>query len=363
MLGRALKFIREIESYGYKAYIVGGFVRDHILGLDSNDIDICTNATPKEIIDIFDDSCLPNEEYGSVTVIKYSTRFEITTFREEINYIDNRKPSKIKYVDDLEKDLLRRDFTINSFCMDKDGKIIDLLNAREDLNNRIIRTIGNAEERFEEDVLRILRAIRFATVLDFNLDDSVIQAIVNKKGLLKNLSRNRKKEELDKIFSSSNYIKGIDILINLGLDKELELYNLSKAKNADNPIGIWSILNVLDKYPFSSSERDLITKVNEVMDKDNLDAFTLYKYGLYVNSVAGQIKGIDKKDITEAYNNLPIYKKEEINITTDEILEILNKKPDKFLSDIYNDLVNNILYGKIGNNKTEIENYIRKNYS
>ena len=363
MLGRALKFIREIESYGYKAYIVGGFVRDHILGLDSNDIDICTNATPKEIINIFEDSCLPNEDYGSVTVVKYSTRFEITTFREEINYIDNRKPSKIKYVDDLEKDLLRRDFTINSLCMDKNGKIIDLLDAREDLMDRVIRTIGNAEDRFEEDVLRILRAIRFATVLDFELDDSVIQAIVNKKSLLKNLSRNRKKEELDKIFGSSNYIKGIDILINLGLDKELELYNLNKAKKADNLIGIWSILNVLDKYPFSSSERELITKVNKVMDKDNLDPFVLYEYGLYVNSVAGQIKGIDKKEITEAYNKLPIHKKSEVDITTEDILRVLNKKPGKYLSDIYNNLVHDILYGLVGNNKVVIEDYIRENYS
>lgn len=363
MLEKALNFIREINEHGYDAYIVGGFVRDYVLGINSNDIDISTNATPKEIISIFEESCLPTEDYGSVTVIKYNIRFEITTFREEINYINNRKPAKIKYIDDLEKDLLRRDFTINSLCMGSDGKIIDLLHAMNDINKKVIRTIGDADRRFGEDCLRMLRAIRFATVLDFSLDDNVVAAIVNNKSLLKGLSYERKKEELDKIFSSNNYKRGIELLINLGLDKELELDNLSKAVVADNLIGIWSILNVVDKYPFSSNERELIRDINISMKIDNLDPYNLYTYGLYINSIAGQIKGIDKKDITEVYNALTIHKRSDLDITSEEILELLNIKPSKYLSEIYDDLVHNVIYKHINNDNKALKDYILKKYS
>ncbi|MBO5120050.1 MAG: CCA tRNA nucleotidyltransferase, partial [Bacilli bacterium] len=183
MLEVALKLLEEITSRGFKAYIVGGFVRDYILGINSNDIDITTSATPKDIKEIFDDSCLPSEDYGSVTVIMKGIRFEITTFRKEIGYIDNRRPAEIKYIDDLYEDLLRRDFTINTICMDQNGEIVDLLNGREDLEMGIIRTVGVSKERFEEDVLRILRAVRFATILDFKLDNEVIEAIKDTREL------------------------------------------------------------------------------------------------------------------------------------------------------------------------------------
>ena len=125
MIDIALKLLNEFVSRSYKAYIVGGFVRDYILGIESNDIDITTNATPKEIKEIFEDSCLPNEDYGSVTVMWRGIRFEITTFRREIEYLNNRKPVEIRYIDDLMTDLLRRDFTINTLCMDCDGNILD----------------------------------------------------------------------------------------------------------------------------------------------------------------------------------------------------------------------------------------------
>ena len=119
-------------------YIVGGYVRDKILGNESSDIDICTNATPKDIKEIFKTVILPTNEYGSVTVVYNKVRFEITTYRREANYSDNRHPDKIEYVSDLKTDLLRRDFTINTICMDKDGNIIDLLGGKIDIENKVI---------------------------------------------------------------------------------------------------------------------------------------------------------------------------------------------------------------------------------
>ena len=362
MIEVALKLLEEINSKGFESYIVGGFVRDYILGIESNDIDIATNATPKDVKEIFEDSCLPSEDYGSVTVVMKGIRFEITTFRKEVGYINNRRPAEIKYIDNLYDDLLRRDFTINTICMNSKGEIVDLLNGREDLDNKILRTVGFAKDRFDEDILRILRAIRFATILDFRLDSDIIDAIKETRYLLPNLSYNRKKDELDKIFASSNADKGIQLLLALGLDKYLELENLSKVKCATSLIGVWSVLDVLDKYPFSSNERELIRSVKEALNYNNLDSYTLYRFGLYANSVAGEINGYDIKNITEAYNNLIIQSKKDICITSNDIMNALNRGPGSYLKDIYIDIEMSILSGNLENKKEVILQYIVSKY-
>ena len=364
MLETGLKLLKEITSHSYQAYIVGGFVRDHLLGIESNDIDITTNATPKQIKEIFTDSCLPNEDYGSVTVIMKGIRFEITTFRREIEYLNNRKPVEIQYIDDLYEDLLRRDFVINTLCMDENGEILDYLGGQEDLKNKVVRTIGNAYDKFHEDSLRILRAIRFATILDFSLDNEAKEAIKQTKKLLSHLSYYRKKEELDKIFTSPNYKKGIQLLLELGLDEDLELPNLAAVLEMKTAslIGIWSVLNVTNKYPFQKSEADLIHSVRKVLPYNNTDAMVLYQYGLYVNSVAGDIKNMDIKKITEAYQDLPIKSRGEIAIDSDSIMQLLHRKPGKYLKDIYEDIEREILYHRLHNQREDIVLYIQSHY-
>ena len=362
MLDNALEMLNEISNNGFKAYIVGGFVRDHLLGIKSNDIDITTNATPMEIRDIFKDDCLPGEDYGSVTVVRKNYRYEITTFRKDIGYIDNRRPSEIEYIDKLEDDLVRRDFTINTICMDIDGKIIDRLHGIDDLKKRIIRCVGDADKKFSEDALRILRAIRFATILNFRLDNDVIKSIEKNKELIKNLSFNRKKDELDKIFTSSNSRNGVSMILRYKLDNELEIKNLDKVRCFSSSISIWSVLECSDKYPFSSNERDIINNVNEVMKKNNLDPMNLYNYGLYVNSIAGEIKGINPKRITKAYVNLPIKSRREIDVEADDIAKLLNREPGGYLKTIFEDLENQILYRRLPNINDKILSYIKNKY-
>ena len=218
--------LKKINGSGYESYLVGGYPRDLYMGRTSIDYDICTSATPKQIKEIFGDSVLKTEQYGSVTLILNDMRFEITTYRKEIKYINNRKPVEIEYIDNIFEDLKRRDFTMNTMCIDQNGNFIDLLGGREDINNKIIKSVGNADEKIGEDSLRILRAIRFATILDFKIDDELKIAIIKHKHLLKSLSYYRKKEELDKIFSSNNCSYGISLINELGLAEELELHNL-----------------------------------------------------------------------------------------------------------------------------------------
>ena len=248
--------------------------------------------------------------------------------------------------------------------MDSNGDIVDYLNGREDLENKVIRTVDDAYKSFSDDALRILRAIRFATILDFKLSDEVVDAIKKTKNLVRNLSYYRKKSELDKIFTSSNRKLGVSLLLEFGLDEVLELPNLSKIldTNTTSLIGVWSILDVVDKYPFNKNESSLIKDISKAIPLNNLDPMALYKYGLYVNSVASEIKGYDIKNVTESYNNLVIKCRKDIDVTSDDIIKILHKEPGKFITEIYDDIEREILYRRLKNEKEDICNYILGNY-
>ena len=175
MYKRATEVLNILYDAGYLAYIVGGYPRDTLVGIETNDIDICTNALPEDIMRIFNIEDNNDIKYGSVKVIYKDYSFDITTFRKDINYKNNRKPSKIIYVSSLEHDLCRRDFTINTICIDKDNNYVDILNGIDDINNKIIRTVGSASIKLKEDALRILRAIRFASMLNFNIEEETLE--------------------------------------------------------------------------------------------------------------------------------------------------------------------------------------------
>ena len=358
-----LDVLRKINDNGYQAYLVGGYPRDLYMGRSSADYDICTNATPKELKSIFKNSILKTEQYGSVTLIFKKMRFEITTFRRDIKYLNNRKPIEIEYINSLEDDLKRRDFTMNTMCIDSEGNLIDLMNGKEDINNKLIKTVGNPYLKISEDSLRILRAVRFATILDFDLDEELKNAIKKYKHLLKNLSYFRKKEELDKIFSSTNVKKGIDLIKELDLASELDLSNIEKLIPTTYLIGTWAQLDALDKYKFNNTEKDSIIKINELLDKDIFDNNNLYKYGLYISTIVSEIKGIDKKLVNEKYNDLYIHNKTEIKIEAHDICEILNKKPGKFLKEIFNDIEYKLVNKIIINEKDDLKKYIFETYS
>jgi len=361
MLDVALKVLNEIESHGFKAYIVGGFVRDYVLGNTTNDVDICTDATPKDIKDIFENITLPKMDYGAVRLDIKKYRFDIMTFRKEISYYNNRKPMEVEYITDLASDLRRRDFTMNTLCMDKDGNVIDLLNGREDIENRVINTVGESISKFMEDPLRILRAVRFYTTLEFDLGEEVRLAIIQTKGEISRLSYQRKKDELDKIFCHTNVKRGIDLLVELGLDKELGLDFSGCVYNTDL-VGIWSSIGVTGDYPFSKNERELIDTIKKVRELNSLDPKVLFKYGLYVNLIAGSLNGVDRKDIANKYESMPIKNKDEIGISPQQIMDVLDIEPSKKIKEINEDLINNILCGKVLNNYEDIVDYLISTY-
>ena len=360
MQDSALKVLNILTSHGFKAYIVGGFVRDYILGIKGDDIDIATNATPREVMSLFEKTVLPKEQYGSVTLYFKNYRFEITTFRKEIRYLNNRKPVEIEYIDDLLEDLKRRDFKMNTLCMDKDGNIIDLLGGRCDIENKIINTVLDANFKFEQDSLRIMRAIRFATILNFDLNKDVKSAIIRHKSSLKKLSYERKKEELDKIFISQNFKRGISIIKELKLDTELDLYNLEKIGNCRDLLGIWSVIDLKNKYPFRKNEREIIKKIRCVIET-KVDNYSLYKYGLYINQVACELLLLDKQEYTLKYEKLPIKTRRDIDITSLEIMNIIDVSAIS-LKEVYNDIERKIIALELENKNAKIKKYLQDKY-
>ena len=179
---------------------------------------------------------------------------------------------------------------------------------------------------------------------------------------LRNLSYNRKKQELDKIFSSSNAKYGIDLLIELGLDEVLEIYNLKDVKLNCDLLGIWATLSVSPKYEFTSNEKGIIKDIRHVL-KNGVNNYSLYQYGLYVNQVAADILGMDRSLVAKKYDMLPITSRKSIDITSNDIMTLLNRKAGPYFKDIYNDLVVKILDGKLNNNNEEIKSYLLENYS
>ena len=363
MYKKAIEFLKDLNNYGFEAYIVGGFVRDKLIGKESKDIDICTSATPKDLIELFDIASYNDGKYGAVSVIYKNYKFDVTTFRKEMKYEGNRKPIKVKYIKNLKKDLVRSDFTINTLCIDKDEKIIDNLDVIKDLNNKVIKTVGNPRYRIKEDSLRILRAIRFSVILDFTIDEKTKYYITRYSYLLKNLSYQRKKDELNKIFLSLNKEKGRELLIELKLLKDLEIPKLKDIVLCNDLIGIWAQLDVDDIYPFTKVEKKQMQELRNLLKENLYDAYTIYKYGLYLTMVAAEIKNIDIKKVNNIYQKLPIISIKDVNIKPVNIMEILNKEPGNYIKDIIYDVEKEIVRGNLINEYDKIKEYIEKKYS
>ena len=215
-----LKLNKLFEENGYKLYLVGGTVRDYLLGISLTDMDAVTNATPEEMKAFLKDANFTFAKYGSVTIkLDKKVKFDITTMREETSYLDARHPSKIQFIKDLKVDVRRRDFTVNALYLDKDLKVIDYVDGQKDLENRLLRMVGDPQTRFKEDPLRIIRAIRFAVDYDLSLDNDLEQAIIDTKSELNNLNPEKIKQDLAKCKVTDRsivlqYLEKFDIKLN-----------------------------------------------------------------------------------------------------------------------------------------------------
>ncbi len=212
------RIIDMLHNHGHEAYAVGGAVRDAILGREPKDWDITTNAFPQEIKSIFNKTIDTGIEHGTVTVLMGKVGYEVTTYRIDGEYFDSRHPSSVEFTGNLKEDLLRRDFTINAMAYNDSEGLVDEFGGLSDLRNGVIRCVGNARERFTEDALRMLRAVRFSAQLGFSVDDETKEAIEELAPSIVNISSERIRDELLKTIESDNP-RHILELYNLGLTK------------------------------------------------------------------------------------------------------------------------------------------------
>ncbi|MBQ1340451.1 MAG: CCA tRNA nucleotidyltransferase [Ruminococcus sp.] len=198
---KAEALLKRLEDAGFEAYYVGGCVRDHLMGRAVHDVDITTNALPEQTAAVFEGyKVIPTGiRHGTVTVIAEGTPYEITTYRVDGSYSDSRRPDSVEFTPDIVQDLARRDFTMNAIAMDIRGNIVDPFGGRGDIEHSLIRCVGEPEKRFTEDALRIMRGIRFASQLGFGIEEKTAQAIIDMRGRLSIISRERVREELDKL--------------------------------------------------------------------------------------------------------------------------------------------------------------------
>ena len=351
--------LNTLSLNGFEAYIVGGYVRDKLLGRFTKEVDIITNASVKEIINIFTDNVFTvYEKYGAVKLKFNDDIVDITTFREDILY-SNGKLENVKFVSKLEEDLIRRDFTINAICLDKFDNLVDPFNFIDDINLKLVRTIRDVKVVFSEDPSRIVRALRFMSILDFNLDKSIHDYILSNPKEIFKIPPTKLKKELDKLFESGcsskffDYIKNNNLKIYFGID-------FDKVVIVKSSLGMWSQLSIDTRYKFSKKERKNISNIRYLINKGFIDSYDIYVYGLEVCLISSDILGIKRDIINSLYTNIKIKGIMDISITSEDICTILNIMPGKLVNNYLKMIEKEIVYGALCNNYKDIVNRLKE---
>lgn len=370
-----IDLIKKIKNLGYDAYFVGGFVRDYLLNLAPNDIDITTNASSDVLKKFFPNVCDKGIKYQSVVIENYGFSFEVTTFRLESNYEDFRHPI-VKTTNSLNDDLKRRDFTINALAMDENYKIIDLFSGLNDLKNGIIRAVLDPVMKFTEDALRMLRACYFRAKLGFEIEEETFNAIKEKALLVKYLNSDCVYRELKKIICSkysllglkslndssiSNYIPGLSRGINYYLRFSINLKDMSLFLALcfkDN-------LDELSYYKISKAQRKEIINIIKLMDilVNNFEPYNLINYTkdeIIKASVLGSNIKLFKNNeakLVEIYERA-LCLRDNLAISFNQIKA--NCSSIEETKKIYEAILRNVINGKLENNIDEINNFIAK---
>ena len=380
----ALPILETIEKAGYEAYFVGGSVRDTMLSKPIHDVDIATSAYPEEIKKIFKRTVDTGIEHGTVMILDHGTGYETTTFRTESTYTDFRRPDEVKFVRSLDEDLKRRDFTVNALALTKDGEVIDLFGGVQDMSAQILRAVGKPEERFHEDALRMMRAVRFAAQLDFKIDDATQKAIAENAPLLANIAVERTNVEFTKLMQGTSASYGLIEMIKSGLvnfmpglantDQDLAAYAelLQNAQPTDDNQA-WSLLSFeLGLSPKDTGEflklwkqpndmiqtaKSVITLMNklrlgDVSDWDlyqTQDAITTALATIRLSEVTANVE-----DLSVRYQALPIKHKKELAINGGELMKSLHLTPGPLFGKILADLEHLVVIGEQVNDKAAL---------
>ncbi|CAJ1227739.1 tRNA nucleotidyltransferase poly(A) polymerase [Levilactobacillus zymae DSM 19395] len=370
--------LQTIEQAGYEAYFVGGSVRDTILGKSIHDVDIATSAYPDEIKHLFKRTVDTGIEHGTVMILDHGTGYETTTFRSESTYTDFRRPDHVTFVRSLAEDLKRRDFTINALAMRENGEVIDLFDGLTDLKNHHIRAVGDPQERFHEDALRMMRAVRFASQLDFDIVPATEAAMTDHAALLAKIAVERTQVELLKLLMGQTPQRGLTVMLATQLwrycpdftHQEAALTRLAQrlTHGVSSEVTAWALLSLsfgLDHAQTTTflkhwkTSNQVITDVQavvaaaRVLQTQDLTAWQLYQCGrdrlLLANEVAVILGAPDRATaLTQAAEALPIHQKREVALTGKDLMQA-GIQPGPQLGQLLATLERQVVTGQVAN--------------
>ena len=384
----ALPVMQQLVDAGYEAYFVGGSVRDMLLHKPISDVDIATSATPQEVKDIFPHTVDVGIEHGTVMVIYHKEGYEVTTFRTEEGYEDFRHPDKVTFVRSLEEDLKRRDFTINALAIGIDDQLMDFFDGIGDLERQCIRCVGDAKERFNEDALRMFRAVRFVGQLGFQIEEETKNAISLLKMNLSKVAVERMKVEFEKMIQSSYRKDALKLFVETGLYQACPLFDGKGEillKLAEFPLKEMSVLqawilfvdalNLSDKEVShllkswkSSNEqiRDVLVgyRTYRARKEEEWNFFLAYDCPYEVACEVEQLlivqdKSSSMEGLEATYHSLPIRSMNDIHLNGHDIIRILNlDKKGPIIGQVLKTVEKMILEQSISNDAEVLETYV-----
>lgn len=384
----AYKVIDELEQAGFEAFVVGGAVRDFIRNVPANDVDITTNATPLEVKQLFPQTIDVGIEHGTVLVV-IGEPIEVTTYRSETTYSDFRRPDEVTFVRTLKEDLQRRDFTINAMALTKEDELVDYFGGRQAIDNRIIQAVGNPQQRFSEDALRMLRAVRFSAQLNFSLESNTFEAIQSLYALIGHVSIERVKIELEKIWLSESSYKGMQLFVSSGLasifpgdwKSNLQLWeDFSSYKSKANGWAFFSLLqssedvnHLLIHYKCSNDEKRHVKNVLQAVNslvKGNWTTDELFNFSEEVLSVAYHYgKAVLSIKISHPLQEflrikraIPIATKKDIVVNGNDFMLWADQKRGPWIKEVLDILTGMIVNGQIKNDRQEIKEWFSHEY-
>ena len=380
------KIINKLQQQGFEAYVVGGAVRDFLLGKSATDVDVTTSALPEEVKAIFSVSIDVGIAHGTIIVVMDECAIEVTTFRTDGSYVDHRRPTDVTFVRSLEEDLKRRDFTMNAMALTIDDDIIDLFGGKEDIENGIIRTVGDPNDRFTEDALRMLRAIRFTAQLNFQLEEQTSEAIKKNASNIVHVSNERITNELEKIWLSNYPLHAINEIVQTSIGDWLpgslnwtsEKWNQFVAPQST--VNGWAFLSLLqdhDKqekipslYRLSNQQRFEIQqivkavtiRVTRFFNMEELYQFseeTLVTAEKFAKILTPSIESANTNSIINMKHSLPIQSMKDLTVTGHDLMKWLDKPGGPWLKELLNKIILAVLHHEVANHPEHIKEWIK----
>ncbi|WEV71586.1 CCA tRNA nucleotidyltransferase [Lactobacillus sp. ESL0785] len=384
----ALPVLIKLEAAGYEAYFVGGSVRDLLLNRHIHDIDIATSAYPEEVKELFTRSIDTGIKHGTVTVLYENESYEITTFRTESGYQDYRRPDHVTFVQNLSEDLKRRDFTINALAMNTQGEIIDLFDGLADLKKHVIKAVGDPEKRFNEDALRMMRAVRFMSQLQFKLETQTEQAVKAHHELLQKISVERIRDEFVKMGIGPHSRQAFQVFLDTQLSEDvpdfagksdlLAIYPSLKF-NPNMETSLWAIIIILLKIQDSqitkfmrdwknsnamTAEVERVVALFDLISERTPTDFELFEAGketllntIDVAHILGQ--PINSEALVDRYVALPIKSSSEL-VIDGRFLINAGVVPGPRLGKLLTDIKKKVITGELANTKDAVTAYLNE---